>query len=213
LFHEIGHAVHGLFSDVRYPSIAGTSVSRDFVEFPSTFQEDWAIHPEVLANYAIHYETGEQIPAELLDKVIAAQQFNQGFDTQEYIAAALLDMEWHTLSSDQIPDDAVEFEEQALEKYGLDNPAIPPRYKTAFFAHIWQGGYAANYYAYLWSEVLAADAFAYMKESDGLTRQNGENFRRAILSRGGSDVEMELYKDFRGQEPGVEALLKRRGLN
>jgi len=213
LFHEIGHAVHGLFSDVRYPSIAGTSVSRDFVEFPSTFQEDWAINPEVLANYAIHYETGEQIPAELLDKVIAAQQFNQGFDTQEYIAAALLDMEWHTLSSDQIPDDAVEFEEQALEKYGLDNPAIPPRYKTAFFAHIWQGGYAANYYAYLWSEVLAADAFAYMKESDGLTRQNGENFRRAILSRGGSDVEMELYKDFRGQEPGVEALLKRRGLN
>jgi len=213
LFHEIGHAVHGLFSDVRYPSIAGTSVSRDFVEFPSTFQEDWAIHPEVLANYAIHYETGEQIPAELLDKVIAAQQFNQGFDTQEYIAAALLDMEWHTLSPDQIPDDAVEFEEQALEKYGLDNPAIPPRYKTAFFAHIWQGGYAANYYAYLWSEVLAADAFAYMKESDGLTRQNGENFRRAILSRGGSDVEMELYKDFRGQEPGVEALLKRRGLN
>ena len=213
LFHEIGHAVHGLFSDVRYPSIAGTSVSRDFVEFPSTFQEDWAIHPEVLANYAIHYETGEQIPTELLDKVIAAQKFNQGFDTQEYIAAALLDMEWHTLSSDQIPDDAVEFEEQALEKYGLDNPAIPPRYKTAFFAHIWQGGYAANYYAYLWSEVLAADAFAYMKESDGLTRQNGENFRRAILSRGGSDVEMELYKDFRGQEPGVEALLKRRGLN
>ena len=213
LFHEIGHAVHGLFSDVRYPSIAGTSVSRDFVEFPSTFQEDWAIHPEVLANYAIHYDTGEQIPAELLDKVIAAQQFNQGFDTQEYIAAALLDMEWHTLSPDQIPDDAVEFEEQALEKYGLDNPAIPPRYKTAFFAHIWQGGYAANYYAYLWSEVLAADAFAYMKESDGLTRQNGENFRRAILSRGGSDVEMELYKDFRGQEPGVEALLKRRGLN
>ena len=213
LFHEIGHAVHGLFSDVRYPSIAGTSVSRDFVEFPSTFQEDWAIHPEVLSNYAIHHETGEQIPAELLDKVIAAQQFNQGFDTQEYIAAALLDMEWHTLSSDQIPDDAVEFEERALEKYGLDNPAIPPRYKTAYFAHIWQGGYAANYYAYLWSEVLAADAFAYMKESDGLTRQNGEDFRRAILSRGGSDVEMELYKDFRGQEPGVEALLKRRGLN
>ncbi len=212
MFHEMGHAVHGLFSDVKYPSQSGTSVPRDFVEFPSTFEEDWAIQPEVLENYAIHYETGEQIPQELLDKVIEASNFNQGFDTQEYLAATMLDMEWHLLGQDEIPQDVQTFENNALAKYDLDMQAIPPRYKSPYFAHIFSGGYAANYYAYIWSEVLAADAFAYMMEQGGLERDNGNRFREYILSQGGSDEAMELYKEYRGQEPDVKHLLKRRGL-
>lgn len=212
MFHEMGHAVHGLFSDVKYPSQSGTSVPRDFVEFPSTFEEDWAIQPEVLENYAIHYETGEQIPRELLDKVIEASNFNQGFDTQEYLAATMLDMEWHLLETDEIPTDVQSFEDNALAKYNLDVEAIPPRYKSPYFAHIFSGGYAANYYAYIWSEVLAADAFAFMMEQGGLQKENGNRFREYILSQGGSNEAMELYKDFRGQEPEVKHLLKRRGL-
>ncbi|MFH5831759.1 M3 family metallopeptidase [Halalkalibaculum sp. DA384] len=213
MFHEMGHAVHGLFSDVRYPSQAGTSVPRDFVEFPSTFEEDWAVEPEVLENYAVHYETGQQIPQELLDKVIAARDFNQGFDTQEYLAATMLDLEWHLLESDEIPEDVLSFEEKALEKYGLDMEAVPPRYKSPYFAHIFAGGYSANYYAYIWSEVLAADAFAYMQQEGGLERENGQRFREYILSRGGSRDAMELYKTYRGQEPDVKHLLERRGLS
>lgn len=212
MFHEMGHAVHGLFSDVKYPSQSGTSVPRDFVEFPSTFEEDWAIQPEVLENYAIHYETGEQIPRELLDKVIEASNFNQGFDTQEYLAATMLDMEWHLLETDEIPTDVQSFEDNALAKYNLDVEAIPPRYKSPYFAHIFSGGYAANYYAYIWSEVLAADAFAFMMDQGGLQKENGNRFREYILSQGGSNEAMELYKDFRGQEPEVKHLLKRRGL-
>ncbi len=212
MFHEMGHAVHGLFSDVKYPSQSGTSVPRDFVEFPSTFEEDWAIQPKVLENYAIHYETGEQIPQGLLDKVIEASNFNQGFDTQEYLAATMLDMEWHLLGQDDIPQDVQTFENNALAKYDLDMQAIPPRYKSPYFAHIFSGGYAANYYAYIWSEVLAADAFAYMMEQGGLERENGNRFREYILSQGGSDEAMELYKEYRGQEPDVKHLLKRRGL-
>ena len=212
MFHEMGHAVHGLFSDVKYPSQSGTSVPRDFVEFPSTFEEDWAIQPEVLENYAIHYETGEQIPQELLDKVIEASNFNQGFDTQEYLAATMLDMEWHLLGQDDIPEDVQSFENKALAKYDLDMKAIPPRYKSPYFAHIFSGGYAANYYAYIWSEVLAADAFAYMLEEGGLEKENGNRFREYILSQGGSNEAMELYKEYRGQEPEVKHLLNRRGL-
>ena len=214
LFHEMGHAVHGLFSDVTYPSLAGTSVPRDFVEFPSTFEEDWAIHPEVLENYAVHYETGERIPQELLDRVIAAREFNQGFDTYEYLGATMVDMEWHLLGADEISDDIIvdEFEEASLVKYGLNNPAIPPRYKSAYFAHIFSGGYSANYYAYIWSEILAADAFAFMREQGGLTRENGDHYREHILSRGGSAEAMDLYHEFRGGEPDVTNLLRRRGL-
>ncbi|MEL7834184.1 M3 family metallopeptidase [Fodinibius sp. Rm-B-1B1-1] len=213
MFHEMGHAVHGLFSDVKYPSQSGTSVPRDFVEFPSTFEEDWAIQPEVLENYAIHYETGEQIPQELLDKVIEASNFNQGFDTQEYLAATMLDMEWHLVEKDNLPEDVQAFEQQALAKYNLDQEAIPPRYKSPYFAHIFSGGYSANYYAYIWSEVLAADAFAYMMEEGGLEKENGDRFREYILSQGGSNEAMELYEEFRGQEPDVKHLLERRGLN
>lgn len=212
LFHEMGHAVHGMFSDVRYPSVSGTNTPRDFVEFPSTFEEDWAIQPEILANYAKHYQTGEQIPQDLLDKVIQASKFNQGFDTLEYIAAALLDLEWHTLTSDEIPSDVESFEAEALKRVGVDVPAVPPRYRTTYFAHIWAGGYASSYYAYLWSEVLAADAFAYMMENGGCTPENGNAFRKEILSQGSSRDPMKSYKTFRGMEPTVEALLIRRGL-
>lgn len=213
MFHEMGHAVHGLFSDVLYPSQAGTSVPRDFVEFPSTFEEDWAIHPDVLANYAIHYETGEPIPSELLDRVIAARDFNQGFDTYEYLAATMVDMEWHLLGSDDIPADVAAFEQAALDKYRMDWYAIPPRYKSAYFSHIFSGGYSANYYAYIWSEILAADAFAFMREKGGLTRENGDRYRQYILSRGGSLDAMELYRAYRGGDPDVRHLLLRRGLS
>lgn len=213
MFHEMGHAVHGLLSDVKYPSQGGTAVPRDFVEFPSTFEEDWAIQPQVLKNYAIHYKTGKPIPKELLDKLIAARDFNQGFDTQEYLAATMLDMEWHTLGTDEIPTDVNAFENKALAKYDLDMEAVPPRYKSPYFAHIFAGGYAANYYAYIWSEVLAADAFAYMQQQGGLTRENGNRFRKYILSQGGSHEAMDLYREYRGQKPEVKHLLERRGLD
>ena len=215
MFHEMGHAVHGLFSDVTYPSQAGTNVPRDFVEYPSTFQEDWSLHPDILANYARHYQTGEPIPAELLDKLIAAKGFNQGFDTQEYLAAALLDMEWHSLSADQVPESVEQveaFEADVLAKYGLDMRAVPPRYKSPYFAHVFAGGYSAGYYAYIWSEVLAADAFEFINANGGPTLENGTKFREQILSRGGSEEPMKLYIDYRGQEPTPDALLRRRGL-
>jgi peptidyl-dipeptidase Dcp len=212
LFHEMGHALHGMFSDVTYPSVSGTSTPRDFVEFPSTFEEDWAIQPDILANYARHYKTGDPIPKDLLDKAIRAKKFNQGFETLEYLEAALLDLEWHSLTSDQIPADVELFEAESLKKYGIAQPAIPPRYRTAYFAHIWSGGYSSSYYAYLWSEELAADAFAYMLAHGGCTQENGNSFRKEILSRGSSRDPMESYKAFRGTEPTVDALLIRRGL-
>lgn len=212
MFHEMGHAVHGLFSDVTYPSVAGTATPRDFVEFPSTFEEDWAIQPDILRNYARHHETGEPIPTELLTKVIQASKFNQGFDTLEYLSAAILDLEWHTLSVDEIPDDIQAFEQSTLKKYGIDIPAVPPRYRTAYFAHIWGGGYSAAYYAYIWSEVLATDAFAHMLSSGGATRENGSRFRKEVLSRGSSRDPMDSYKAWRGKAPTIDALLIRRGL-
>jgi peptidyl-dipeptidase Dcp len=212
LFHEMGHALHGLFSDVTYPTVAGTATPRDFVEFPSTFEEDWAIQPEILANYARHYQTGEPIPKNLLDKAIAAKKFNKGFETLEYLAAALLDLEWHMLTSEQVPADVELFEAESLKKLGIDHPAVPPRYRTAYFAHIWSGGYSSSYYAYLWSEVLAADAFAHMLAQGGCTPKNGSSFRKEILSRGSSRDPMLSYKAFRGTEPTVDALLVRRGL-
>ncbi len=212
MFHEFGHAVHGLFSDVNYPSLAGTSVSRDFVEFPSTFQEDWAAHPDVIGNYAKHYKTGEAIPAELLAKIMKSRSFNQGYDTLEYMASALLDMEWHSLPADAPLQDVQKFEAAALKKHGVDLAAVPPRYKSTFFAHVFSGGYSASYYAYMWSEILAADAFAYVQTQGGLKLENGINFRKNILSIGNSKDPMEAYKAFRGQEPTTDALLIRRGL-
>jgi peptidyl-dipeptidase Dcp len=212
IFHELGHGIHGMFSDVNYPTLAGTSVSRDFVEFPSTFEEDWAQHPDVLGNYAKHYQTGEPIPQELLAKVLRSRSFNQGYDTLEYMSAALLDMEWHSLSADEPLQDVVAFEAAALKKHGVDLPAVPPRYKSPFFSHSMGGGYSAGYYAYMWSEILAADAFAYVQSRGGLTRENGDHYRKNILEVGNSRPTMESYKAFRGEEPTTDALLIRRGL-
>ncbi|MBL8891273.1 MAG: M3 family metallopeptidase [Planctomycetaceae bacterium] len=212
MFHEMGHAVHGLFSDVKYPSLAGTSVPRDFVEFPSTFQEDFAIHPEVLKNYAKHHTTGEVLPAALLEKMVAAKTFNQGYDTLEYLSSALLDLEWHSLSPNEIPADMEQFEAEVLQRRGVYLNAVPPRYKTAFFAHVWPGGYSASYYAYMWSEVLAADSFAWVRDTKGLSRESGDRFRSTVLSRGGSVDPMEQYRNFIGREPKVDGLLIRRGL-
>ena len=213
MFHEMGHAVHGMFSDVTYPSLAGTNVPRDYVEFPSQFEEDWLIDPKVLANVAKHYETGEPLPKALLDKLLASRKFDQAFDSTEYLGAALLDMEWHMIDADATIDDAQKFEDQALAKHGLDFRPIPPRYKSTIFAHTFAGGYSAGYYAYLWTEVLAADAFAYMGTQGGLTRKNGDEFRAKILSRGNSVDPMAQYVSYRGQEPTVDALLVRRGLD
>jgi len=212
MFHELGHGVHGLFSSVEYPTLSGTSVPRDFVEFPSTFHEDWAIHPEVLNHYARHYKTGETIPKDLLEKSIAANKFNKGYETLEYVSAALLDLGWHSISAEEVPTDVVAFENQLLKSFGMDYAPVPPRYRTSYFAHVWSGGYSAGYYAYLWSEVLAADAFAHMAKLGGLTAANGALYREKILSRGGTREAMQQYKDFRGQEPTVDALLVRRGL-
>ncbi len=212
MFHELGHGVHGLFSSVEYPTLSGTAVPRDFVEFPSTFHEDWAIDPVVLKNYARHYKTGETIPAAILEKSIAASKFNKGFDTLEYLSAALLDLAWHSLSPDQIPTDVEAFEASTLKKLGVDYAPVPPRYRTQYFAHVWSGGYSASYYAYLWSEVLAADAFDYMAQRGGLTRTNGQAYRDTILSKGGTREVMKQYIDFRNSEPKVDALLIRRGL-
>lgn len=213
MFHEMGHGTHGMFSKVKYPSLAGTSVSRDFVEFPSTFEEDWAAHPEVLANYAKHYQTGEVIPKALLQKLLNSRSFNQGFDTLEYMAAALVDLEWHSLPADAPQQDVATFEAAALKKHGVDIAAVPPRYKSSFFAHSFPGGYSASYYAYMWSEILAADAFAYVQTQGGLNREIGMKYRKTIREVGNSVPPMEAYQSFRGQAPTTEALLKRRGLN
>ena len=213
MFHEMGHAVHGMFSDVTYPSLAGTNVARDYVEFPSQFEEDWLIDPRVLANVAKHYETGEALPKELLDKLLASRKFDQAFDSTEYLGAALLDMEWHLIDADAKIEDVQKFEDQALAKHGLAFAAIPPRYKSTIFSHTFAGGYSAGYYAYLWTEVLAADAFAFMATQGGLTRKNGDEFRAKILSKGNSVDPMAQYVSYRGQEPTVDALLVRRGLD
>ncbi|QYK00057.1 M3 family metallopeptidase [Shewanella psychrotolerans] len=212
MFHEFGHAVHGLFSDVKYPSLAGTATARDFVEFPSQANEDWAIDPQVIANYAKHYQTGEPIPAKLLEKVLAASKFGQGFDTTEYLAAAILDMEWHSIGVDANINDVAKFEHEALAKHGIDFAPIPPRYKSAYFSHAFTGGYSAGYYAYLWTEVFAADAFSYMSHNGGLSLSNGNSFRNNVLSKGNSEDLMQDYIKFTGRKPTVDALLKRRGL-
>ena len=212
MFHEFGHALHGLFSAVRYPRFAGTSVPRDFVEYPSQVNEMWAAWPEVFANYAKHYQTGEPMPAELLAKVEAASQFNEGFRTTELLAAAILDQAWHQLTPDDIPGDVLAFEAEALARHGVDFPLVPPRYRTTYFSHVFSGGYSAGYYSYIWSEVLDADSVEYFRENGGLTRENGDRFRETVLSRGGSVEAMEMYRAFRGREPDIEPLLRRRGL-
>ncbi|GAA2265321.1 M3 family metallopeptidase [Nonomuraea roseoviolacea subsp. roseoviolacea] len=211
-FHEFGHALHGLFSEVRFPRVSGTSVPRDFVEYPSQVNEMWVTWPEVLANYARHHETGEPMPAELVEKMKAAEQFNQGFMTVEYLAATLLDWAWHKLEPGQEVADAEAFEQAALEAAGIAFPPVRPRYRTNYFAHIFSGGYSAGYYSYIWSEVLDAESVEWFKENGGLRRENGDHFRRTLLSRGGATDPLTAFREFRGREASIEPLLKRRGL-
>jgi peptidyl-dipeptidase Dcp len=214
LFHEFGHALHGMLSRQNYPLFAGTSTSTDFVEFPSQINEALATDPKVLAHYAKHFKTGEPMPAALIAKMKAAKTFNQGYMTSEYLAAALLDIEWHMLGADAPPvTDVQAFEDAALKKYGLLNPQVPPRYKTCYFSHIWGGGYNANYYAYMWSEVLDADGCAWFAENGGFNRTNGMHFRSTVLSQGGSKESGQLFRDFAGRDARLQPLLDRRGLN
>lgn len=213
MFHEFGHALHGLFSAVEYPYFSGTSVPRDFVEYPSQVNEMWATWPEVLENYALHYQTGEPMPIELLDKVLAAQSFNQGFGTTEYLAASVIDQAFHQLAPEQIPsaEEIVSFEAKALFDAGLAMEEIAPRYRSTYFSHI-MGGYSAGYYSYIWSEVLDADTVDWFKENGGLKRENGDHFRQSLLSKGGSENAMVLFRNFRGRDADTEPLLIRRGL-
>ena len=212
LFHEFGHALHGFLSDVKYPRFSGTSVERDFVEFPSQVNEMWITWPEVLDNYARHYVTGEKLPQEWVDNLKAASAFNEGHATTSYLAAAILDLAWHSLPADATVTNVEEFEAKAIADYGLDYAPVPTRYRSTYFSHIFAGGYSAGYYGYIWSEVLDADTVNWFKENGGMTRQNGEHFRQSLLSRGGSLNSMQMFRNFRGQDATIEPLLKRRGL-
>ncbi len=212
MFHEFGHALHGLMSNVKYPLLTGTNVPRDFVEFPSQFNENWTLQSKVLRNYAKHHETGEPIPEELIAKIEKASTFNQGFATLEYLSASLLDIEWHLAQTASAPTDAQAFEKATLAKYGVDYAPVPPRYRSTYFAHIWPGGYGAGYYSYLWAEVLDADAYQWFKEHGDLTAENGARFRDLVLSKGDTKPQMDAYVDFTGRQPDIAPLLKRRGL-
>jgi peptidyl-dipeptidase Dcp len=212
MFHEFGHALHGMFSDAEYPTLSGTSTARDFVEFPSQFNEHWAIYPKIFAHYAKHYKTGAPMPEELAARILKAATFNKGYDMTELLAAAELDMQWHFLAPDaplQKPD---EFEKQALDKTHLTVSYVPPRYRSSYFAHIWGSGYSAGYYAYLWTEMLADDAFQWFDEHGELTRANGDRFRQMILSRGNTEDLAKMYEAWRGAPPSTKAMLKHRGL-
>lgn len=214
LFHEFGHALHGLLSQVKYPRVSGTSVQRDFVEFPSQVNEMWILWPEVVENYARHFETGEKLPQEWIDNLDAASTFNEGHATTSYLAAAILDLAWHSLDSEEAAKvtDVEAFEAQVIKDYGLDFAPVPTRYRSTYFSHIFAGGYSAGYYGYIWSEVLDADTVDWFKENGGLQRKNGEHFRNTLLGRGGSIDSMQMFRNFRGRDSKIEPLLKRRGL-
>ena len=211
IYHEFGHALHGLFSNSTYPRLTGTSVARDFVELPSQVMENWALEPEVLKTYAFHYQTGEPIPDELIEKIKNSSLFNQGFETVEYLAASYLDMDWHTLTTTRPIEDVLEFEDESLGRIGLI-PEIISRYRTPYFRHIFTSGYSAGYYSYIWAEVLDADAFQAFKETDLFNKELAKSFRDNVLSRGGTEDPMILYKRFRGKDPSIEPLLVKRGL-
>jgi peptidyl-dipeptidase Dcp len=214
LFHEFGHAIHGFLSQVKYPRVSGTSVQRDFVEFPSQVNEMWILWPEVVENYARHHETGEKLPQEWIDNLNAARTFNEGHATTSYLAAAILDLAWHSLNTEEAAKvtDVVEFEAQAIKDYGLDFAPVPTRYRSTYFSHIFAGGYSSGYYGYIWSEVLDADTVDWFKENGGLKRENGEHFKNTLLGRGGSIDSMQMFRNFRGRDSKIEPLLKRRGL-
>ncbi|EPK0739776.1 peptidyl-dipeptidase Dcp [Klebsiella aerogenes] len=212
LFHEFGHALHGLFANQRYASLSGTNTPRDFVEFPSQIYEHWVREPQVFAHYAKHYQTGEAMPDDLRDSMFRASTFNKGYDMSELLAAALLDMRWHSVTPQALPQDVDAFEQQSLREEQMDLAAVPPRYRSSYFSHIFGGGYAAGYYAYLWTQMLADDGYQWFVEQGGLTRENGQRFREAILSRGNSCDLEALYRDWRGHDPLIEPMLKNRGL-
>lgn len=212
LFHEFGHALHGLFANQRYASLSGTNTPRDFVEFPSQIYEHWSREPQVFAHYAKHYQTGEAMPDDLRDSMFRASTFNKGYDMSELLAAALLDMHWHSVTPQALPQDVDAFEQQSLREEQMDLAAVPPRYRSSYFSHIFGGGYAAGYYAYLWTQMLADDGYQWFVEQGGLTRENGQRFREAILSRGNSCDLEALYRDWRGHDPLIEPMLKNRGL-
>ena len=210
VFHEFGHALHGLLSNVRYPSLSGTNVPRDWVEFPSQINENYAFAPEIVRNYARHVDTGEVISEDMLDAVRASRQFGQGFDTSEYLAAAAIDLAWHSLDR-EIPSDIDAFEAEVLAEYGLAVDGLEPRYRSTWFNHIFAGGYSAGYYSYLWSEALDADGYE-LVEAEGINRTTGEKFREEILSRGASRDYAAAYRAFRGRDKDTRPLLVRRGL-
>jgi peptidyl-dipeptidase Dcp len=212
MFHEFGHGLHGMFANTQYPMLSGTSVPRDFVEFPSQFNEHWASYPAVFDHFAKHYKTGEPMPAELAAKIHKAEKFNQGYIVAELLAAAELDMQWHTLPADAPVQKADEFEKAALERKHLALAAVPPRYRSTYFLHIWANGYQAGYYAYLWSEMLDDDAYQWFEDHGGLTRANGDRFRTMVLSRGNTEELGKMYSTWRGAEPGTGPMLKDRGL-
>lgn len=212
MFHEFGHALHGLFASQQYPSLSGTSVARDFVEFPSQFNEHWALDPKVLKHYALNYKTGQPMPQELVDKIKKAATFNQGYSTTELLAADYLDLAWHTLPPTDTVQNVDEFEKEALRKNGVDLPQVPPRYRSSYFSHIWGSGYAAGYYAYMWTSMLENDAFSWFQEHGGLTRENGQRFRDMILSRGNTEDLGKMFRDFRGRNPSIKPMLQNRGL-
>ncbi|MEB8291781.1 peptidyl-dipeptidase Dcp [Klebsiella michiganensis] len=213
LFHEFGHTLHGLFASQKYASLSGTNTPRDFVEFPSQIYEHWASEPQVFAHYARHHQTGEIMPAALRDSMFRAAKFNKGYDMSELLAAALLDMHWHSVREDKLPDDVDAFEAASLRAENMDLAAVPPRYRSSYFSHIFGGGYAAGYYAYLWTQMLADDGYQWFVEQGGLTRENGQRFREAILSRGNSTDLAELYRQWRGHDPQIEPMLENRGLS
>jgi peptidyl-dipeptidase Dcp len=212
MFHEFGHALHGMFATQEYPSLSGTSVARDFVEFPSQFNEHWALDSKVLPHYARHYQTGAPLPADLVEKITKAAKFNQGYALTELVSAASLDMAWHTLAPGATVPDVDRFEADALTKAHVDLPQVPPRYRSSYFLHIWANGYNAGYYAYLWTEMLDDDAFAWFQSHGGLTRQNGQRFRDLVLSRGNTEDLAKMFRDFRGRDPVIEPMLEHRGL-
>ena len=212
MFHEFGHGLHGMFADTEYPSLSGTNTARDFVEFPSQFNEHWATYPSVFQRYAKHYKTGAPMPAELLAKIEKSQTFNKGYDTTELLAAAELDMQWHSLPASAPPQNPDDFGTEALKKTHLLISYVPPRYRSSYFSHIWSSGYAAGYYAYLWTQMLDDDAYQWFVEHGGLTRANGDRFRQMVLSRGNTEDLAKMYEAWRGKNPSIEPMLKYQGL-
>ena len=212
LFHEFGHAIHGLLSNVKYPRFSGTAVQRDFVEFPSQVNEMWILDPQIVDNYARHHESGERLPQSWIDKLEESSTFNEGHATTSYMAAAILDLAWHSLSSDEVISDVEKFEAEAIESYGLAHDCVPTRYRSSYFSHIFAGGYSAGYYGYIWAEVFDADTGEWFKENGGLTRKNGDHLRGKLMSQGGSIDSLEMFRNFRGRDAVIEPLLKRRGL-